>query len=499
MGSEAHQSATRCRSGVALHPQQVWRNANSPPFLALWTAPFMMPVHAHDGRGTTRGPQHTLDHWALPVPQQNEAELGGRPSFDHTTPDAELHRTHVGGLKVGYKGHIPGARFQVGACPAGNVPRRECEPMPLGLQVQLAAPPRYASEVHRKAFKPARQRAQQEASVRQYRLQGLNRWAPFGVDTDDQAITSRSGMSTARSGMSTARCSGTSEQQEYLAVPEEAHFLWEHARQHGGWGGYTNISEKLRNTQRPRSVGPHTRLVRSHSAALQHGAELEPQHPPSPVHHISLLSHPGRRSSGRLQQHRDAEQPSGMISDRGHGRSSRLQQHRDAEQPSGMISDRSSLDSYRWPSPRQCFSRARRGSQFRLGHTSSGTTGRDMPSSARALATGAPSTTTAHHAQQQQHERPTPTLQHAMQPLAWTEEKRSAGAACREQRVTNVATDTARASTRMDSRMRPHQRPVRAEEQAHQSMAQRDANRAQATRDSTAVVAAPAAGAAYMA
>ena len=132
-------------------------------------------------------------------------------------------------------------------------------------------------EVHREAFRPARRVAHEEATLRQYKLSGANRWAPYGVDTDEQSSRPNS-----------HRPKSASEEQQYLAMPEEAHYLWTHAQEHGRWGGYSHIGARLQNTARPRSVGPHERLVRSQRAARLRGEPIEAPPPPNPVHSLAL-------------------------------------------------------------------------------------------------------------------------------------------------------------------------------------------------------------------
>ena len=276
-----------------------------------------LPVHPYvSGPGTPNG--------MFPMPQQSEERL--------RTPDHELHTVKVGGLNVGFKGHIPGGKHVLGTSATGRLPRRDsCGPPP----PEQATPPRFAAEIHRKAFKQARFVGQQEATLRQHRLNGINRWAPFGVDTDPGPTPS-----------SRSDVTDTHAQQHYLSVPEEAHYLWDHTTAHGAWGGYSDVGEKLRNTRRPHSVGPHARLVRSHQAARARGEFLEPQHPPNPVHHLALLSNSDHEHS------HDARED-GFSS------------HRSSSRPESARA-------------------ASRGDKFRLGDSS----GRATPRSARGYATG---------------------------------------------------------------------------------------------------------------
>lgn len=217
------------------------------------------------------------------APSNSTAQIGeiygsNQPSFEHKSPTNELYKVSSGsGVKIGYKGHIPGGRHVIGTSVNGNVPISVCEPPP----PPVPLPPRSALEVHRTAFRPARHVAQQEATLRQYRLQGTNRWAPFGVDTqDDPPATARSstGFSTARS--------------DYLTLPEEAHgfvrTLWSHANLHGQWGGYANVGERLKSTARPRSAAPHERLMRARAGRTSAGAVAAHQHNQNPVHHLDL-------------------------------------------------------------------------------------------------------------------------------------------------------------------------------------------------------------------
>jgi len=59
------------------------------------------------------------------------SDQGGPPSFrrasyvtssrDHATPDAELHRRKVGGIKPAYMGFVPKAQFQYGVSTVGGI------------------------------------------------------------------------------------------------------------------------------------------------------------------------------------------------------------------------------------------------------------------------------------------------------------------------------------------------------------------------------------------
>ena len=240
------------------------------------------PVHPF-----VRGPGTPLG--LFPTPQLAETPGAGRPSWDHSTPLRTLHKTSVeGGVLPSYGGYIPGGRHVIGTSASGNVPRsayQQAEPAP----PLPPTPPRSAVEMHRSSFKPARLVAQQEATLRQYRLRGVNRWAPYGVDVADDAALppgARGSSSSSAAPAAGATAAGvTCTEAEYLAMPEEAHLLWGHAARNGGWGGYANVAERLRNTARPRSVGPHERLRRARLDGVARATDLPP---PNPVHHLAL-------------------------------------------------------------------------------------------------------------------------------------------------------------------------------------------------------------------
>ena len=110
------------------------------------------------------------------------------PTWERATPASETF-CHRNARKVGYAGHIPGERYHVGRSLTGGLPRRE-DRAPLEREHFEPPPPpveRDADMVHAMGFRQARLLAQSDASVRQYRnCKGTNRWAPFGVDADDE-------------------------------------------------------------------------------------------------------------------------------------------------------------------------------------------------------------------------------------------------------------------------------------------------------------------------
>mgnify|MGYP006153336147 CR=1 FL=1 len=115
------------------------------------------------------------DHAPLPPPHSPslEASLACHPSFARASPEDETHRRAVGGIKVGYRGHIPNSRNHVGSAVAGGMPLQLFQPpgfMP-------ALPTRSETELSRAAFVRAPYIAQTDATLRQYQLHGTNRFA----------------------------------------------------------------------------------------------------------------------------------------------------------------------------------------------------------------------------------------------------------------------------------------------------------------------------------
>jgi hypothetical protein len=170
--------------------------------------------------------------------------------------------------------------------------------------------------------------AQQDATLLQHRTDGVNRFAPFGVDADSAASRRRDG---------------------YLSHPEEAHVLWGLARQHGGWGGYAPTGERLLSTERGHATsrcGPHDRLRHSHEAlrraAAEHGADVDASaYFPSPVHHL------------RVSAARDDDEGNCSVRSSSHGEST-ARLVRCASHPSPCASSRASSarERSREPSPR---------------------------------------------------------------------------------------------------------------------------------------------------
>ena len=193
-------------------------------------------------------------------------EHSGRPSWEcrTTTQDEHLQKFHNEiGFIPGYRGFIPGRRNTLGTSPVGAVPRRTYfdvvspDPPPRA--------PRSASENHRRAFRLPHHVAQEEHTLKQHRLQGVNRFAPFGVDVCE---TDRSTVPlSARS---------QSDSPRYLAVPEEScGTLWPFVKNYGKWCGYSNkpegqlLSERRAAGRAPNGGGPHARMRRDRELAEQ--------------------------------------------------------------------------------------------------------------------------------------------------------------------------------------------------------------------------------------
>uniref|UniRef100_A0A7S2BUP0 Uncharacterized protein n=1 Tax=Haptolina brevifila TaxID=156173 RepID=A0A7S2BUP0_9EUKA len=86
----------------------------------------------------------------------------------------------VSGVKVGYGGHIPGAKNHYGSSHEGGVPMREY--VPAGSQ-RPATPPPTAAELRKHTFVNAQELAQSTGTRRQYDgVRGASNSAPFGVD-----------------------------------------------------------------------------------------------------------------------------------------------------------------------------------------------------------------------------------------------------------------------------------------------------------------------------
>jgi hypothetical protein len=173
---------------------------------------------------------------------QVDTHCAQSPSFERSTPVHEAYKHEVGGIVVGYTGHIKRGHEHVGSSVAGGVRDHpaECSPLPY----YAPGPPRSPEQKRLSAFARAERVAQNDATVRQYAsCSGTNRFAPFGVDPDDpkqhaDLQPSAQGRMTDRSDVSEAATD------VYLAKPEEATQLWHFASRHGSWGGYLNMSER---------------------------------------------------------------------------------------------------------------------------------------------------------------------------------------------------------------------------------------------------------------
>lgn len=225
----------------------------------------------------TRGPGTP---WAQ-TQQPNTAREVSHPSFERATPEEAAFRNAIGGLKVGYKGHIPGGKYHFGSSVTGGLPRHESLARNETLHAAMPPPPsRSDAEIRRSSHAKPHLLAQQDATIRQSRLHGINRYAPFGVDASDdtppppRAASAPRGRTGGAPALPYRRLYHVDDPVEaaraaYLSVPEEVqNACGLYVQQQGRWGGYSNFGEKIHSELRARS-SPVPKRGRSSSVGPQ--------------------------------------------------------------------------------------------------------------------------------------------------------------------------------------------------------------------------------------
>jgi len=132
-------------------------------------------------------PQHLADEvpgQGFSLPATTAFSEIGQPYKPHVQDRTDQFRSSVGGIKVGYGGHVPGHQNHFGSNHQGNVPRHDASP-----QVFIhGSPPRPPTEgeIRKAEFEPARHLAQATGTARQHHeVHGAGRVAPFGLDHDN--------------------------------------------------------------------------------------------------------------------------------------------------------------------------------------------------------------------------------------------------------------------------------------------------------------------------
>lgn len=156
--------------------------------------PLAVQTHGETAWG---GVPHHMDEavpgQGLSLPRTTAFEEIGQPYKPHTNNRTETFREAVGGIKVGYGGHVPGEKNHFGSNHQGKLARVEYEPRVF--QHGSAPRPPSSGQVRQMEFEPAWHLAQATGTAKQlYEVgHGSGKSAPFGLDsTNAPYITEQS-------------------------------------------------------------------------------------------------------------------------------------------------------------------------------------------------------------------------------------------------------------------------------------------------------------------
>jgi len=158
-----------------------------------------LAVQTH-GESAWGGVPHAADNvipgQGVSLPKTTAFEEVGKSYKPHESNRTETFREAVGGIKVGYGGHVPGERNHFGSNHQGNLPRVEygyAEPR----SFPRGSPPRSptSGEIRKMEFEPAWHLAQATGTAKQHYevAHGSGKAAPFGLDpTNAPYVTEQS-------------------------------------------------------------------------------------------------------------------------------------------------------------------------------------------------------------------------------------------------------------------------------------------------------------------